>query len=451
MPSAIEVARLAAMDAERASRLLREVHAANLAGDRTGAGPRPVIGESWARAVRGGIDPDRDHRGTLLGLERLAELRQRSPLHELLPLLREAVEPVTDASQSIMIVSDAAGRVLWREGHPAVLRKADLLGCEPGADWSEAAVGTNGVGTPLVIRRPVRVHAAEHFARAQHAWTCAGAPITDPRDGRLLGTIDVSGPHETQHPATLALVSSVAKLAEARLRERHLTGLERLRSVAAPVLARLGGRALAVDGDGWTAGVTGMPPVDRVALPRGLAQGRTWLPSLGDCLVEALPGGWLLRVAQTGEAPATRVLLDVSEARRWHVTVTGGSGGWTHELTPRHAELLYLLAVHRAGRSASELAEAMFGDPSRTVTVRAEVSRVRRYLGGLLCHRPYRFREDVTVELSLPARRHDLLPHSAAPEIRSAAPEVRFAAPETRSAAPAPEVRSTAREAPVRP
>ncbi|MCX4659458.1 helix-turn-helix domain-containing protein [Streptomyces uncialis] len=418
MPSAMDVARLAAMDAERAAGLLKEIRAATLAGRRAGPPPRAVINESWIRAVRDGLDPEQCCVGDLLSLEELAERRQRSPLAEVLPLVRESLAPVTDEAQSIMAICDAEGRVLWREGHPAVLRKADLLGFEPGADWSERAVGTNGVGTPLVIRRPVRVHSAEHFVRAQHPWTCAGAPITDPRDGRLLGGIDVSGPHETQHPATQALVASVAKLAEAWLRERHLTGLDRLRSVAAPVLARVGGRALAVDRDGWTAGVTGMPPVDRVALPRGLAQGRAWLPSLGDCRVEMLPGGWLLRIEEPREAAATRVFLDVSGTRRSFVTVSGGAGDWTHELTPRHAELLYLLAVHRPGRSASELAEALFGDPGRTVTVRAEVSRIRRYLGGLLEHRPYRFREDAVVEVARPERGCDLLPHSSAPSIR---------------------------------
>ncbi|MCZ9343823.1 transcriptional regulator, partial [Streptomyces sp. TRM76130] len=59
----------------------------------------------------------------------------------------------------------------------------------------------------------------------------------------------------------------------------------------------------------------------------------------------------------------------------------------------------------------------MFGDPARTVTVRAELSRVRRYLGGLLAHRPYRFCEEAEVEVLLPDDPGDLLPHSAAPAV----------------------------------
>jgi hypothetical protein len=96
------------------------------------------------------------------------------------------------------------------------------------------------------------------------------------------------------------------------------------------------------------------------------------------------------------------------------VEVSGGAGSWTRELSPRHAELLYLLAVHRAGRSAAGLAQDVFGDPARTVTVRAEMSRIRRYLGGLLEHRPYRFAEDAEVDVLLPDDPRDLLPHSTA-------------------------------------
>ncbi|MEV5613674.1 GAF domain-containing protein [Streptomyces sp. NPDC052225] len=416
--STIDLARLSAMDVALASRLLKGVRDATLSGHRPRVMPRPDIGESWDRMLRGGVDPDRDVRRGLLGVDEVAERRQSSPLLPVLPVLREALVEVADAAQHIMVVSDAEGRILWREGHPAILRKGDRHGFEVGAHWAEDVVGTNGVGTPLVTRRPVQVFSAEHFVRSHHQWTCTGAPIADPRDGRLLGVVDVSGPVETMHPATLSWVTSVARLAEARLRERHVATLERLRAVAAPVLARIGGRALAVDPHGWTAAVTGMPLPDRVALPKSLAEGACWIPSLGACKAAPLPGGWLLMVDDAPEPlTATRVVLDVSRTRRWSVQVAGEAGAWTHELSPRHAELLYLLALHRAGRSASGLAEDLFGDPARTVTVRAEMSRVRRYLGGLLAHRPYRFLEDTEVTVVLPDDPQDLLPHSTAPAV----------------------------------
>ncbi|MFH0516037.1 GAF domain-containing protein [Streptomyces sp. M41] len=416
--SPTDVTQLAAVDAARAARVLSEVRAATLSGGRAPVAPRPVIEQSWERVLRGGVDPDHDVRSGLLSREEVQRRRETTALRHVLPVLREGLLSVADIAHHIMVVADHEGRVLWREGNSSVLRRADGLGFELGADWRESVVGTNGVGTPAVVRRPVQVFASEHFQRSQTSWTCTGAPITDPRDGRLIGVVDISGPLETMHPATLAWVDTVAKLAEARLRELHLTSLERLRAVAAPVLARIAGRALVVDRDGWTAAVTGMPYTNRVALPKSLSPGRRWLPPLGLCAVESLAGGWLLRAADEPVPPgATRIVLDLTQPRRWSVTVSGGAGSWCHELSPRHAELLYLLALHRAGRSAAELAEDMFGDAGRTVTVRAEMSRVRRYLGAFLEHRPYRFGEDAEVGVLLPDDPRDLLPHSTAPAV----------------------------------
>ncbi|WP_328409544.1 GAF domain-containing protein [Streptomyces violaceus] len=416
----MDVRQLAAVNATRAARVLDEVRSARLAGQPAPVAPRPVIEQSWERMLRGGVDPDHDFRAGLLPLEEVRRRRESSALRHVLPVLREGLLAVADAAHHIMVVADEDGRVLWREGSAPVLRRADGLGFELGADWREDVVGTNGLGTPAVVRRPVQVFASEHFVRSQAGWTCAGAPLTDPRDGRLLGVVDVSGPLETMHPATLAWVDSVAKLAEARLREMHVEALERLRAVAAPVLARLGGRALVVDPDGWTAAVSGVPYTRRVALPKSLSAGLRWLPALGLCSVEPLAGGWLVRAAADEPVPpgATRIVLDLRQARRWSVEVSGGAGSWARELSPRHAELLYLLAVHRTGRSASGLAGDVFGDPARTVTVRAEMSRVRRYLGAVLEHRPYRFAEDAEVEMLLPDDPRDLLPYSTAPEVR---------------------------------
>lgn len=419
--NAANTARLVAVDTARAARLLSETRDALLSGRSAKQPPRPVIEQSWNRARLGGVDPERALEPDLLTEEEIQRRRARSPLSQVLPVLRAGLLAVADAAHHIMFVADCESRVLWLEGSAPVLRKVDGLGLGVGADLREEAVGTNGVGTVAALRSPVQVFAGEHFVRSLTALTCAGAPISDPRTGQLLGVVDVSGPLETLHPATLSWVASVAKLAEATLREAHLSSLERLRAVAAPVLARVEGRAAVVDRDGWTAAVTGMPYTDRIGLPKSAATGRGWLPALGVCVLEPLDEGWLVRSADDGEPEAGRapalIVLDLTRPRRWSVTVSGGAGSWSHELSPRHAELLYLLAAHPDGRSAADLAGDVFGDPGRTVTVRAELSRIRRYLGGFLEHRPYRFRDGVEVVVQLPEESRDLLPHSAAPAI----------------------------------
>ncbi|MEV5682450.1 MULTISPECIES: GAF domain-containing protein [unclassified Streptomyces] len=416
----VEVARPAAQDAKRAARLLHAAREARLAGDRSAIAPRAEIDASWDRVVRSGIDPAQSPESELLEADEIEHRRRGTALSEVMPVLRQGLGSIAEAQQ-IMVVTDAEGRVLWRQGHSAVIRRAHDICLEEGAAWAEASTGTNAIGTALATRAPLQVHSAEHFIRALHSWTCAAAPVRDPRDGRIMGIVDISGPASTFHPTALALVGSVAGLAEGEIRTRHLVAIERLRAVAAPILCRLGGRALVVDTHGWLAAVTGMPPVDRLPLPKSLRPGRVWLPSLGMCRVEPLPGGWLVQVADgSSDGPPRRVVLDLSRPRGLTIHVVSPVGTWTQRLSPRHAELLYALALHREGRTASELALDIFGDPTRTVTVRAEISRMRRHLAEVLAHRPYRFGEDVEVEVVHPEHPADLLPRSKAPLVVAA-------------------------------
>lgn len=387
-------------------------------GGRSPVAPRAEISASWDRVLRSGIDPDQSTESVLLEMDEIEHRRRSSTLGEVMPLLSEGLVSLADAAQQIVVVTDVEGRVLWRQGNAGVLRRADGICLAEGATWAEASTGTNAIGTALVSRTPVQVHSSEHFVRSLHNWTCAAAPVRDPRDSRLIGIVDISGPAYTFHPASLALVGSVARLAESEIRNRHLQAIDRLRSVAAPLLCRLGGRALAVDTHGWLAAVTGMPPVDRLPLPKSLQPGRVWLPSLGMCQVEPLPGGWLVQVTDgSSDGPPRRVVLDLSRPRGLTANVVSAVGTWTQRLSPRHAELLYALALHRDGRTASELAEDIFGDATRTVTVRAEISRIRRHLAEVLAHRPYRFGEGVEVEVIQPDHPADLLPRSTAPVV----------------------------------
>lgn len=406
-------------DAREHAVLLRRVHDALLAGRPTPAPLRPVIEDSWGRMRGFGIDPDSAPPPKVARLEELQRYRDASPIAEVLPLIRRSLVSVADEADHIMLVTDAAGQVLWREGSHRMRTIGDRVGLVEGAYWNEGSTGTNAIGTALVVGRPVQVYSAEHYVRNLHALTCACAPVHDPRDGRLLGAIDVTGPVSTIHPATLALVSAVAQLAEAHLQGIHHTHLERLRSVAAPLLAGLSRPALVVDDNGWTAAAVHMEPVRRVLLPKQCESGTTWIPALGECAMEPLPGGWLIRPRPEEQSAPSTVTLDLVRPGAASVKVAGESGEWVQHLSPRHTELLLLLAVHRGGRSGVQLSRDVFGSDKHVVTVRAELSRVRRNLGGVIESRPYRFSDDVRVRVLTPESPLDLLPGSLAPGVRA--------------------------------
>jgi hypothetical protein len=68
-------------------------------------------------------------------------------------------------------------------------------------------------------------------------------------------------------------------------------------------------------------------------------------------------------------------------------------GGRRRRIGRRHSELLVLLLAHPEGRTGEELGFDLYGDDVSPVTVRAELSRLRRTLGPeLLDSRPYRLR-----------------------------------------------------------
>lgn len=423
LASRFEAAVPAGEDPVRYAQLLRRVRDATLAGDRPPATPRPVIGDSWRRTIRFGVDPDRGKE--LAGQARLDEVehrRHRSKLDRVLPVLGGVLLPAAEDAGHIMVVVDADGVVLWRDGPRAVQRNAEHLGFCPGANWGEASVGTNAIGTALVVRHAVQVYSAEHFVKSHHAWTCAAAPVHDPASGTLLGVVDVSGAAATVHPSTLALVDAAARMAERELREAHRRNLEALRTTAAPLLTRVSGAAFVTDPDGWVAAASGVAPVERLPLPQQRDSEFAWLPTFGLCRLEPLPGGWLVTVtgsvAPAAPSAATSAELDLRDPRFPMLAISSPSGQWSHRLSPRHAELLLILATARDGRTAAELSADMFGTQEHTVTVRAETSRVRRTVGGLLLQRPYRFADWVDVRVRYPAAPGDILPASTAPAVR---------------------------------
>jgi transcriptional regulator of acetoin/glycerol metabolism len=261
-------------DVGRYARLLARTHDALLSGDRPPLHPRRLVARSWQRVRAHGVDPDHGDPPGPVSASQVEQRRTASPLQRVLPELRAALTAVAEDARHVMVVTDADGVLLWREGSTRVRHRADALGFTEGANWTEAAVGTNAIGTALAEDAPVQIFSAEHFVRSHHGWTCTACPVHDPRSGELLGVVDVSGPAETVHPTTVALVGTAVKLAEASLWRRHESRLEALRAVAVPALAAGTGPGLVVDDRGWVAAAQGGGrPAAGPAVPAGARGG----------------------------------------------------------------------------------------------------------------------------------------------------------------------------------
>ena len=148
---------------------------------------RQEILSSWQRAAAAGATPEALH-------------PPYSGDVELETRLERAAAPVIDhlgtdlaGTGTSLVLSDDRGRVTSRRVFSADLESAlDRVMLAPGFSFKEEQVGTNGIGTALVDRSPVFVRGGEHFTTAFIQTACAGAPITDPRNGEVLGVIDLS-------------------------------------------------------------------------------------------------------------------------------------------------------------------------------------------------------------------------------------------------------------------
>ncbi|MCM0621232.1 GAF domain-containing protein [Nocardioides bruguierae] len=384
------------------ARELRRIRDAVLGGGRAPSRPRALVARSWRRVLDVGLDPDGDNARDPLGPAAVEEARRASRLSLVVDELRLVLGSVADASHFLVVITDADGVVLWRDGAAGVRRKADDLGFAEGATWTERQVGTNAIGTAIAEAAPVQLFSAEHFEAQQHPWYCTAAPVHDPRDGSLLGVVDVSGPALTLHPAIGGLVASAVRLGEAGLWRRHHEDLERLRRRTEHVVGG-SGPLLVVDDEGWVAhrvGVAAGPRLEAPSAGRPLA-----VPGLGVCLAEPLgdrPGdGWLVRPAATAaSARPLRARLLAGPPAVLEVADGGGGAPWRVQLTPRHAEIVRTLAAAgSAGTDAAGLSRALHGDAEHLVTVRAEVSRLRRVLGALVLSGPYRLAPEVVLEI----------------------------------------------------
>ncbi|PXW26855.1 UNVERIFIED_CONTAM: GAF domain-containing protein [Williamsia faeni] len=349
----------------------------------TGAVPvgvREEVARSWQRQPGEYRGPD--HRPS----DEIAHRRGADPflVHASASLRERLLASCTDTATEL-VLCDRDGVVLWVAGPSNVRRRSESLGFVEGALWTEKSVGTNALGTAMADRAPIQIFGSEHAHPSHHSWVCTGAPIIDPRDDSVLGAITLSGGLRTAHPHTLSLVCSTLDAVNAELELLHRDNLRTRSNAAAGLLGSAGPDALIVDRGGWVIAARGISVSDRLYIPGGLGSSTVWIPSLGH--FDATPVGdlWQLNRSRrtvttltlTSEPPGAQVTFDDAEQT-------------THPLTRRQLDLLRILAQNPAGLSARELSTSLYGSGDHTVTVRAEVSRIRRALGPLLVPRPYR-------------------------------------------------------------
>ena len=183
---------------------------------------RSIIHESWDRSISKGINAQYESSPQTLDKYQLEERKEK--FLALLQASRQSFSnmgKLLNGTNAILILADSEGNIIDQIGDKATMFAGRDINLTIGGNWNEEVIGTNGIGTALCTGKPVFVHAAEHFCLGIKGWSCAGAPIHDPRDGSVLGVIDLSGPSEIFQPYTCALIAEAAREIEEALAQRN--------------------------------------------------------------------------------------------------------------------------------------------------------------------------------------------------------------------------------------
>lgn len=292
-------------------------------------GLRALIRESWQRSAGFKANPDNPAAPLAMDLDELDDYRRQHPLAAIMPVINKLLVQPSHDSGLLVAVGDEVGRLLWVDGDPALQRRAEGMMFVPGADWSEATVGTSAPGTALALGRGIQISGAEHYQRTVHPWSCTAVPFHDPDSGAVLGVVDITGTATAVAPHTLSLVEATVAAAQAQLRVERLQLAASLAS--RPARRRSQGSASRSPGAGANEG----------------SLYRNSLQLLG----------------------RDQALLSIE--------------GKTVVLSARHSEILALLSSHPEGLSAEELSVLLYPGDGSTMTLRAEMVRLRKVLQQL--------------------------------------------------------------------
>jgi len=192
--------------------LRHELMRVGLRGDIEADGVVPdLIVRSWRRSISGSVPGDAP-------AARYQEVDTDSLLcRAAAPILDRWQAQLTDTGTTLLLSDRSGSIVMRRTSDSAVRRRLDRVHAVEGFDYSEDAVGTNGLGTSIAEKRAVYISGSQHFNDLLAGLTCAAASVSAP-GGSVIGSISLSAKNEQANPLMLSLTREIGQQIEERLR-----------------------------------------------------------------------------------------------------------------------------------------------------------------------------------------------------------------------------------------
>jgi PAS domain S-box-containing protein len=183
---------------------------------------RPEVAASWRRCRILPLNPYHE----TLGPPDESRLKdglgnKKHLLNVARPLLKTLYNLVRGSGFQV-VLTDESGFLLEVFGDEEIVTRTKSVHLCPGGNWSEPSKGTNAIGTAIVERKPVQIHAYEHYCEPHQFLTCSAAPVFD-ADALMTGVIDITGDYHVANAHTLGMVVAAASSIENQLRLQKAT------------------------------------------------------------------------------------------------------------------------------------------------------------------------------------------------------------------------------------
>jgi transcriptional regulator of acetoin/glycerol metabolism len=275
--------------------------------------PREEILDSWCRSRAAGLDCGARASVGVVDAHDLVRRRDRAAVvRRLAQAELGTLAQQIAGSNFLLAFADPDGVILDLYADNRFQMAGSTAQILAGSLWSEAACGTNGLGTALACGHSVAVEGLEHYLLELGDISCTATPVRDAH-GEVVGVLDASSYFESRQRHTQTLVQMAAAQMESglfayQMRHEFILAIHPRREF----LNTLGAGLLAIGADGNLRAVN--------SRGRQLLQGRRLTPGIAfaelfgesfDALVERLRRGDEARLRDTmGSALAARCLGD---------------------------------------------------------------------------------------------------------------------------------------------
>ena len=178
------------------------------------------IANSWEVCRKKDLNPFQMVSNTVLRYDQLSMKQKRHKL--LIDLVEEEIIKISkifNQSESLFILTDAEGYIIWRQGNARAIDQANNIGFFEGSRWNELDVGTNAISLAISKRMSQKVSRFEHYAVASHEWSCFACPIFD--GDHLVGILDIST-YKNNHVEHQSVTQLIAERVMNRLFQRRI-------------------------------------------------------------------------------------------------------------------------------------------------------------------------------------------------------------------------------------